>query len=38
VVSFDNSKLLNAFPDFLYQPIAASVQRICKALRQQAAD
>jgi nucleoside-diphosphate-sugar epimerase len=38
VVSFDNSKLLKVFPDFRYQPIAASVQRICKALHQQAAD
>jgi nucleoside-diphosphate-sugar epimerase len=35
VVSFDNSKLLKAFPDFRYQPIEASVKRICQSLQEQ---
>lgn len=32
-VSFDNSKLLNALPDFSYTPMQQSVARICKALQ-----
>jgi nucleoside-diphosphate-sugar epimerase len=35
VVSFDNSKLLKAFPDFRYQPVEASVKRICQSLQEQ---
>jgi nucleoside-diphosphate-sugar epimerase len=34
-VSFDNSKLLKALPDFHYQKVEASVQRICEALKNQ---
>lgn len=32
-VSFDNSKLLKALPEFIYTPMQQSVQRICKALQ-----
>lgn len=32
-VSFDNSKLLKALPDFTYTPMQQSVARICKALQ-----
>jgi nucleoside-diphosphate-sugar epimerase len=31
-VTFDNSKFLKAFSDFKYQPVSASVKRICTAL------
>jgi nucleoside-diphosphate-sugar epimerase len=34
-VSFNNQKLLKTFPDFRYQPLEASIKRICAALRQQ---
>ena len=32
-VTFDNSKFLKAFPDFHYQSLESSVQRICNALK-----
>lgn len=32
VTNFDNSKLLNTFPNFKYTPINESISRICKAL------
>ncbi len=31
-VQFDNSKLLKAFPQFKYQPLEATIQRVCKEL------
>jgi nucleoside-diphosphate-sugar epimerase len=33
-VNFDNSKLLKALPEFQYQPIAQSIERICRILQQ----
>lgn len=33
VVSFDNSKLLNALPGFAFTPLETSVQRICSYLK-----
>jgi nucleoside-diphosphate-sugar epimerase len=34
-VTFNNSKLLETLPSFRYQPLAASVKRICNALQKQ---
>lgn len=33
--TFDNTKFLNAFPSFSYNPLQVSVQRICRALKEQ---
>lgn len=33
-VSFNNSKLLKAFPDFNYTPLSESIHRICEELKQ----
>jgi dihydroflavonol-4-reductase len=34
-VSFNNQKLLNALPDFAYQPMQQSIRRICAAYLEQ---
>lgn len=34
VVRFDNSKFLKAFPQFSYTPFEASIQRICRELKE----
>ena len=34
-VTFNNTKLLNALPDFRYQSLAVSVKRICATLKKQ---
>ncbi len=32
IVSFNNNKLLNQFPDFKYTPLEKSIERVCKEL------
>jgi hypothetical protein len=32
-VTFNNSKLLNRFPEFRYTPLETSIQRICKEFK-----
>jgi len=32
-VVYDNQKLLSALPDFVYTPIDASINRICKEIQ-----
>jgi hypothetical protein len=34
-VSFDNSKLLKALPEFHYRPMQESIDRICAELKKQ---
>jgi hypothetical protein len=33
-VYFDNSKFLNAFPNFKYTPLEETIERICSELKQ----